>query len=422
MRSLSRREFLRSSAAAAAGLSLGGSLLAACSTTRPKPRTSSIPLVRKENPVTWPISGDNPPIASGLEIEKGATLKVYQWREYLYEAVLDDFAKRFDVSFEVENYETIQEGVEGVRGPMRDFDVFFPTVEALGELVQSRMLLPLNHDYLPNTANLWPVFTRKGAPFYDVGERYSVPYTVYSTGIMWRRDLVDARIAPDNTGYDSIWDFGENVGVIDNYREGIGLALLRGGVQDVNTADPTLVERAVNHLIELHDVYVTAEGAYEDVPQGHTPISQAWSGDFFSAPFYGRSNVRRSAENLGYWWPKDGTGIAGNDLTSVLANGKNPVLAHAFVNHLMDTGVALKNFTWNGYQPPIRTLTKAWLRDCGDGAPGASAICFMYGPSADAVVEPDAFERSPMLLPLHPETDALWQSEWQRFLEHAEKT
>ena len=49
-------------------------------------------------------------------------------------------------------------------------------------------------------------------------------------------------------------------------------------------------------------------------------------------------------------------GIVGCDLTAICARGRNPVLAHAFLDHLMDVGVAMRNFRWNGYQPPFTSI------------------------------------------------------------------
>lgn len=377
--------------------------------------------------MTWPVYGDNPPIASGLGIEKGATLRVYQWREYLYEDVLEEFAKKFDVSYEVKNYETIQEGVAGIRGAQRDFDVFFPTVEVLGELVQSKELRPLNHAYLPNIDNLWQNFTGQGAPFYDVGQQYTVPYTVYSTGILTKQQIAERPI-PRPFGirnpYNMFWYYADRgTAVLDDYREAIAMALLRNDDGDVNTRDPKAIRRATDDLIHLGPRLVTPEAAYEGLPES-IDVAQAWSGDVFSAPRVGTGDDSNSF----FFWPPDGNGIVGTDLTAILARGSNPTLAHAFVNFLLDTRIALENFSWNGYQPPINGLIlstldcdKPWV-SCVDwlvGNPGEMKVA--HSETRSLLLTPTQFERSPMLLPLDPETDALWQSEWQRFLQHAEK-
>ena len=60
-------------------------------------------------------------------------------------------------------------------------------MDVLGQLVESKLVQPLNHSYIPNITQAWPDFTN---PFYDQGWQYTVPYTIYTTGIAWRKDLV----------------------------------------------------------------------------------------------------------------------------------------------------------------------------------------------------------------------------------------
>ena len=75
---------------------------------------------------------------------------------------------------------------------------------------------------------------------------------------------------------------------------------------------------------------------------------------------------------VGYWFPKDGKGPIANDTNTVLRSSSNPVLAHLFVNYLMDETVALKNISYNGYMQPLN----------GDH-PGAA------GEGTDPAAEPD---------------------------------
>ena len=72
---MSRRGFLANAArAGGAGLlTLGaGGALQACAPALAG--SGTVPLPRKNNPVTWPVFKDNPPIKSGLQPETGATL------------------------------------------------------------------------------------------------------------------------------------------------------------------------------------------------------------------------------------------------------------------------------------------------------------------------------------------------------------
>ena len=89
------------------------------------------------------------------------------------------------------------------------FDVLFP-VDGGARRPRRRGTCSgrLTHELLPNGCHLWPFFLGHG-PFYDPGQRYSVPYTVYSTGIGWRRDLVAGSDDAPGTWpnpYDAFWN------------------------------------------------------------------------------------------------------------------------------------------------------------------------------------------------------------------------
>jgi spermidine/putrescine transport system substrate-binding protein len=383
MVALSRRAFLR-----VAGAAAGGALLAACAPDR-TPRASRGPL----------------PIDPTTPIERGGTLRIYQWRNYLSDDVVRSFTRRFaadDVDVDVRSFTTMAEAIERLRGPDGDFDIFFPTIDALPGLVGSGVLRPLTHELLPNLANLWPFFLGGDGPFYDPGLRTTVPYTVYSTGIGWRRDLVPASDAPTRLAnpYDAYWNprFRGAVGIYDDYREALAMALLHRG-DDPNTGEPASVAAAVEDLIAMAravDVEVSDEGAYHELQTGEYAVQQSWSGDLLSAKRFG-AVAADDAGAVAFTWPRGG--IVGCDLTAICTRGRNPVLAHAFLNHLLDVGVAFENFRWNGYQPPV-----------GDDPPQVPDAL------SDAILGPDDLSLGRFLRPLSPEVDARWRVGWQRFL------
>jgi spermidine/putrescine transport system substrate-binding protein len=391
MRPLSRRAFIR-----AAGAVAGGAVLGACAPGHERRVAAAGAL---------PIHDDNLPVDAGAALERGATLRIYQWRDYLARDVLEGFARRHaasDVRIEVESFTTMGEAAARLRQPDGDFDVFFPTVDALPRLVAERLLVPFTHELLPNVTNLWPYFRGNGGPFYDIGQRYSVPYTVYSTGIGWRRDLVRDGDSPDHleNPYDAYWNerYRGAVGIYDDYREAIAMSLLRHG-EDPNTRDEGTIGRAVDDLIALAEgvrVEVSAEGAYDELQTGEYAFQQSWSGDLLSAKRFG-AVAADDAGQVAFTWPRGG--IVGCDLTTICARGRNPVLAHAFVDHLLDVRVALENFRWNGYQPPV-----------GDEPPEAPAYL------GDAILHPDDLTEGRFLRALGPEADARWRVGWQRFL------
>ena len=46
-----------------------------------------------------------------------------------------------------------------------------------------------------------------------------------------------------------------------------------------------------------------------------------------------------------------------NDQMAIPKDAKNPVLAHHFINYMLDNDHSMKNFSWNGYQAPLARST-----------------------------------------------------------------
>ena len=99
---------------------------------------------------------DNKPIASGLAPEKGATLQLYNWVAYINEAVVKSFCKKYDCKYSMTTFNTMEEALAKLNSGELKFDVFFPTVAVLGQLIAGKLIRPLNHSYIPNIANAWP--------------------------------------------------------------------------------------------------------------------------------------------------------------------------------------------------------------------------------------------------------------------------
>jgi spermidine/putrescine transport system permease protein len=60
---------------------------------------------------------------------------------------------------------------------------------------------------------------------------------------------------------------------------------------------------------------------------------------------------------LGFWFPEGGRGVIGNDSIAIPRSAKNPVLAHHFLNFLLDEKHGYDNFVnFVGYQPPFTSI------------------------------------------------------------------
>ena len=89
-------------------------------------------------------------LASGKPPETGATLQIFNWVAYVNQACVNSFAKKYNCKAQVTTFNTMDEALAKLRSGL-SFDVFMGvTVDVLGQLIESKLIQPLNHSYLPN--------------------------------------------------------------------------------------------------------------------------------------------------------------------------------------------------------------------------------------------------------------------------------
>ena len=407
---LSRRAFLARSAATAAAVPSLAAFLDACSKSSGAGATvpsATFSVADPKHPVTWDIAKDNKAIASNLTPETNATVNIYTYTDYLDPAALKAFEKKYkqyNVKCSITTFEDTTEALGKIRSGGVQADIFNPSYDQMGKLVEAELISPLNHDYIPNIANVWPSFSN---PFYDQGWRYTTPYTVYTTGIAWRTDKVSEDIGARTNPYDVFWDtkYTRKLSVLDDYHTTMGMVAMRNGFP-INTADKKQLTTIQQQLTQLNQstapkVNVTD---YQDLPTNVVELCHAWSGDAFNMVSYMPQG--QSASVLRYWFPSDpAKGEVDNDLLVMLRMTKNPVMTHLFLNHMLDYSVAMGNFLFTGYQPPQTRITPSKL--ISDGT--------IPGNLASVVVQEDLFSKGQRLLELSPDVDAQWQAIWQQF-------
>jgi spermidine/putrescine transport system substrate-binding protein len=387
-----RRRFLKGGVSAAlAALALGAGadgLLTGCSSDLAD--TGTVPLPRQDDP-----------IKSGLAPEQDATLQVYTWEAYINQAVVNSFAKKYKTKVQVTTFNTMNEAVSKLRSGLSYDLLIGATVDVLGQLIEGQLVQPLNHSYLPNISQAWPDYTN---PFYDQHWQYTVPYTIYTTGITWRKDLVDENPYAMANPWAMPWQpkYKGRVAILDDYREGICLGLMKNGLSDLNTTDYRQIATSRQALQDLNGLVNLRidNNDYSEVPAGQTWITNAWSGDMAAAASYMPKGV--NVDVVGYWFPPDGRGPVANDTNLVLRSATNPVLAHTFLNYMLDLPNVLENISWNGYMQPLTGVT-----------PQVLVKEQILPPSLiSTAVRPSTFRRGLFELQLPVDADALWQQAW----------
>jgi spermidine/putrescine transport system substrate-binding protein len=194
------------------------------------------------------------------------------------------------------------------------------------------------------------------------------------------------------------------VGMLDDQHDGLALGLLRNGVTDVNTENANQINAAAASISDLVSKanlkFDTNE--YQQLADGALWLHQAWSGDVAAIPYYTPKGVPPTA--FAYWWPKDGRGPIDNDMMSVVRGGKNPVLAHLFLNHVLDVEQAFSNFSYISYQQPLNAMTPAAVVKRGLVAANLQ----------NTLIEEAQFKTGLVSGPLSTNGATLWENAWAK--------
>src|SRR4029079_2939659 len=100
-------------------------------------------------------------------------------------------------------------------------------------------------------------------------------------------------------------------------------------------------------------------------------------------------------------------GSVENDTITIMRTAKNPVLAHMFIDFILDTQNATTNYTtYTGYQQPMKAITSESLV-------GSKVVPAHL---TSTVVSEDDFGKGYRILELAPDVESMWESAYQEIL------
>ena len=147
------------------------------------------------------------------------------------------------------------------------------------------------------------------------------------------------------------------VAILDDYREGMSLGLMKNGGTDLNTTDvagpqrgravaarPRQAGQRPHRQQRLHQ--------HPERPDVDPPVLVRRHRG--SGAVHAEGRAGRGGQLL---VPRRRQGPGRNDTLAVLKGGKNPVLAHLFLNYFLNTDNALENISYNGYMQPLSGVT-----------------------------------------------------------------
>lgn len=317
---------------------------------------------------------------AGGEGELAKELHLYNWSEYIDPEVFTAFEEEYGVKVIEDTFSSNEELLAKLQAGAAGYDLIVPSDYMVEIMIEEGLLAEINHDNIPNMANLSDLFSD---PPYDPGLVYCVPYQWGTTGIGYNSDIVE----PDSWSY--IFDpamaseYEGQITMLNDSREAIGAALKYLGYS-LNSTDEAELEEAKQILIGAKPYLFSYDSdQYEDlIASDEIVYAHGWSGDFFAAAV--------EDERIWYSIPAEG-GVVWADNMCIPATSKNAYTAEVFIDFILRPEVAaqITNFTWYGspveaanefidaeileepaiYPPPEVMAKLEWLKDVGEATP-----------------------------------------------------
>ena len=221
-------------------------------------------------------------------------------------------------------------------------DVIIPSDYMIDRMIDAGMLMELNYDNIPNFQYIDDQFKN---PAYDPENKYTVPYTWGTVGILYNTKYVDEA---DVTGWELLWNekYAGQILMIDNSRDAFGIAQYLLGYS-INTMDKQQLQACADKLAEqkpLVQQYVM------DQIYSLMENEEAWI-----APYYAGDCMLMMENNpdLAFYLPVDQGFNLFTDAMCIPTCCKEKEAAELFINFLSDPEISGENMNYICYASPI---------------------------------------------------------------------
>ena len=285
---------------------------------------------------------------SGCGSSKKTTLYVYNWGQYISEGddgsldVIAAFEEAYpNIRVQYSTYDSNEIMYSKLSNGGITVDVIIPSDYMIGRMVQEGMLEELNFDNIPNYQYIDDSFKNTS---YDPENKYSVPYTWGTVGIIYNTKYVDEA---DVTGWELLWNekYAGKILMFDNSRDAFGIAEYLLGY-DVNTTDEAELQACSAKLAEQKPVvqqYVMDQifDAMEN--------EEAWI-----APYYAGDYLTMVEENpdLAFYRPTAQGYNMFIDAMCIPTCAQEKEAAETFINFLCSPEISSANMEFLGYSVP----------------------------------------------------------------------
>ncbi|MDO5410611.1 MAG: ABC transporter substrate-binding protein [Lachnospiraceae bacterium] len=268
-------------------------------------------------------------------------VKVYNWGEYIDEEVIKMFEEETGIEVVYDMFETNEEMYPVIEAGGVSYDAICPSDYMIEKMIKNDLLQEINFDNIPNMKYLSKTIM-DGSKDFDPENKYSVPYTFGTLGIVYNKTMVKEPV----TSWNILWDknYAKNILMYNSVRDAF-VAPLRLLGADINTTDDAVLRKATDMLIEeksLVQSYVMDQ-IKDLMISGSAAMAMCYSGEVLA--------MQEENPDLAYAVPEEGSNFF-IDSWVIPANAENKENAEAWINFLNKPEIALKNFEYITYSTP----------------------------------------------------------------------
>ena len=279
--------------------------------------------------------------SSKATIGNGEQVIVYNWGEYLDPESIAIFEEETGIDVIYEEYETNEIMYPKIQSGAIAYDVVFPSDYMIQRMIENDLLAEINYDNIPNIKNIGDLYMEMSQQF-DPGNKYSVPYTWGTVGILYNKTMVDGPI----DSWSVLWDekYKDNILMQDSVRDAFGVTLKYLGYS-LNSTDLDELTEAKNLLIEqkpLVQAYVVDQ-VRDKMIGNEAAIGVIYSGEALYTQF--------ENPDLEYVIPKEGSNLWMDSMV-IPKNAKNKENAEKFINFICRPDIAKMTFDYITYSIP----------------------------------------------------------------------
>ncbi|MBM6896494.1 ABC transporter substrate-binding protein [Pseudoflavonifractor capillosus] len=268
-------------------------------------------------------------------------LNVCNWGEYIDENLIAEFEKKTGIDVNYQTAESNESLYSLLKTGGATYDVICPSDYMISQLIEENMLQELNYDNIPNYEKIGDEF--KGLAF-DPENKYTVPYTWGTLGIIYNKTMVDGEI----TSWSSMYDDANkgNVLLINNSRDAFGNALIYLGYS-VNTTNEDEIRQAYDLIADATKRGIfqgkVMDEVFNKMEQGNAAIATYYAGDYLT--------MYENNPDLAYVLPEEGANWF-VDAWCILKSAQNVSEAEEWINFLASTEASLANMDYIWYASP----------------------------------------------------------------------